>query len=203
MKLRVLHVDDHPLIRQGCEMLISSLERYELVGALDRGEGVIQYVGEKKIDIVILDLDLPDINGASLIAELIGKLDQTVVLLTGQRRPSDFSFAIRMGVRAIVSKGDAIEDIEKALDCALKGETFLSPSIAPLVDGFRDCSVSLSPRQFAILHFMNAGETNKEISYRLGIAAPTVSFHIGEIRKKLGADSNKRVLQNAQNAGLF
>ena len=95
-------------------MLISRMDAYELVGALDRGQNVIPFVSDNNIDIVILDLDLPDINGASLIAELIGKLDQTVVLLTGQRRPSDFAFALRMGVRAIVSKGDDIEDIEKA-----------------------------------------------------------------------------------------
>lgn len=203
MKLRVLHVDDHPLIRQGCEMLLSQLDQYELIGALDRGQGVIDYVAKHNIDIVILDLDLPDIHGVSLLAELIGKYDQTVILLTGQRRPSDFSFALKMGVRAIVSKADAVEDIETALDKALDGENFFSEAIRPLVENMQDNPVPLSPRQLAILHFLKAGETNKEISYRLGIAMPTVSFHIGEIRKKLGVSNNKKVLIKAIESGIL
>ncbi len=203
MKLRVLHVDDHPLIRQGCEMLLSQLDRYELVGALDQGRGAVEYVAEHDIDIVILDLDLPDVNGASLLAELIGKYDQTVILLTGQKRPSDFSFALKMGVRAIVSKADAVDDIETALDKALEGENYFSDSIKPIVENIQQEPVSLSPRQLAILHFLKAGETNKEISYRLGIATPTVSFHVGEIRKKFGVSNNKKILLKAIESGLL
>lgn len=203
MTLRVLHVDDHPLIRQGCEMLLSRLDRYELVGALDQGLGVVEYVAEHDIDIVILDLDLPDVNGASLLAELIGKYDQTVILLTGQKRPSDFSFALKMGVRAIVSKADAVEDIEIALDKALEGENYFSDGIKPIVENMQNGTVPLSPRQLAILHFLKAGETNKEIGFRLGIAMPTVSFHIGEIRKKLGVSNNKKILLKAIEAGIL
>jgi len=203
MKLRILHVDDHPLIRQACEMLISRLDRYMLVGALDEGAGVVDYVAEHEIDIVILDLDLPDVNGASLLAELIGKYDQTVILLTGQKRPADFSFAMKMGVRAIVSKADAVEEIEIALDKTLEGENYFSESIKPIVENFQKEPVPLSPRQLAILHFLKAGETNKEISYRLGIAMPTVSFHIGEIRKKFGVSNNNKVLLKAMESGLL
>lgn len=203
MKLRVLHVDDHPLIRQGCEMLLSELDKYELVATFDRGQGVVEYVAKHDIDIVILDLDLPDINGASLLAELIGKYDQTVILLTGQKRPADFSFALKMGVRAIVSKADAVDEIEIALDKALEGETYFSDAIRSIIENMLKHPVPLSPRQLAILHFLKAGETNKEISYRLGIAMPTVSFHIGEIRKKFGVSNNKKVLLKAMEAGIL
>lgn len=106
-------------------MLLPQLDRYEPVGALDHGRGVVDYVAE--YNIVILDLDLPDVTG-----------------------------------------------------------------IRPIVENMQNNLLPLFPRQLTILHFLKTEVSNKEISFRLGIAMPTASFHIGEIRKKLGVSDNKK-----------
>ncbi len=202
MTCRILHVDDHELTRAGCALLLSRLDRYEIVGTLDKGTGVLDFILTEEIDIVILDLVLPDMNGMSLLAELIGIHDMTVMILTGQDDPKDFSFALKMGVRAIVRKSDPAEEIVDALDKVRKGESFLSTTVREQLDSFSTPNIQLSPRQSAILHYLAIGETNKEIGCKLGIAMPTVSFHLAEIRKKLGVSNNKKITQAAIDSGI-
>ncbi|MEO1150648.1 MAG: response regulator transcription factor [Pseudomonadota bacterium] len=203
MSTNILIVDDHELTRSGLSLLLSQQDDIKIIGMLDNGGEVLCFVRSEPVDIVFLDLDLPDVNGLNLLAELIGTLDQTVVVLTGKDDPKAFSFALKMGVRSIIGKADSSREILKALGHVQDGHIYCSPSIQQKLDMSASADINLSPRQAAILHFLVNGEANKEIAYKLGIAMPTVSFHLSEIRKKLGVTSNKKIISAAAELGIL
>lgn len=194
---KILIVDDHQITRQGLISLLSTAETYEVCGILDRGLDVVPFIQKENVDVILLDINLPDINGTSLLAQLIGIYDMTVIILTGEANPKEMDFALKMGARAIVSKSDPVSSILTALETTICGETYLSPEIEKILSLWDTPKLSLSPRQMAILHYLAKGETNKEIGYRLKIAPPTVSFHLGVLRKKLSVSGNKKIVAEA------
>jgi len=200
---RVLVVDDHTLTSQGIVMSVNAVEGFRVVGTLPGGRGVIESIQRERIDITILDLDLPDVDGFSLLAELCGGLDATVIVLSGTGRTSDFDRALRTGARAVVGKADTGDDLELALIKARNGERYISNSITARLETQNSPDISLPPRQLTILSMLSAGETNKEIGHKLGIAAPTVSFHISEIRKRLSVESNRKIVPRAKELGII
>jgi len=201
--VRVLVVDDHTLTCQGIVMSVNAVEGFTVVGTLPGGRGVIETLQRERVDITILDLDLPDVDGFSLLAELCGGLDATVIVLSGTGRTSDFDRALRTGARAVVGKADTGDDLKLALIKARDGERFVSNSIAARLEAQNSPDIILPPRQLTILSMLSAGETNKEIGHKLGIAAPTVSFHISEIRKRLSVESNRKIVPRAKELGII
>lgn len=200
---KILVVEDHELTRAGLRLLLSQHTQSFEIEFLDCGAAVMPYLKSTDVDIIILDLDLPDMNGSSLLAELIGVHDITVMVLTGRHDPKEFEFVRKMGARAIVSKGDDSQYIIEGLIEISKGHTYFSPVVEKALGRCEQPSVNLSPRQMAILHYLGIGETNKEIGYKLGIAAPTVSFHMAELRQKLSVDNNKRIVPKARSLKLL
>ncbi len=198
MTCKILHVDDHELTRSGCALLVSSMAGYEITCELDCGAAVLEKVAEEPFDLVILDVRLPDINGLSLLAELVGRHDLPVLVFTGQDDPKDFEFALRMGALGVARKNDPSTVLMQAIRAVSEGATFVSPSAEQMLSNMIRPSIHLSPRQTAILHYMLVGETNKEMAHKLDIAMPTVSFHLSEIRRKLGVTSNKKIINAAR-----
>ena len=88
------------------------------------------------------------------------------------------------------------------MDAALEGDSYYSLDVQKLMNEQQPQAIDLTPRQMAILHFIAEGESNKEIGYRLRIAAPTVSFHLREIREKLDVPSNKKIIEKARELKL-
>lgn len=199
----VLIVDDHPLTRAGLKGILSKQKRYKISETLTSGASVIPFIKSTEVDIILLDINLPDICGTSLLAELVGVFDMTTIILTGETSIKDMDFALKMGARAIVSKSDPARFVVEALNKVVIGETYLSPEIARILSTLTKQEVELSSRQMAILQYMSQGETNKEICFRLKIAPPTVSFHVKQIREKLGVSGNKKILSRAKQLGLI
>lgn len=200
---KLLIVEDHEIMRAGLRLILSQHPQYVITEFLDCGATVMPFVNSTDVDIIILDLDLPDMSGTSLLAELVGVHDQTVMILTGRRNPKEFNFALKMGARALVSKADDSHTIIDGLAAIAKGNTYVSPLVERYIGELKQPKIKLSPRQMAILHFLIMGETNKEIGYRLGIAAPTVSFHLAELRRKIGTKNNKLIIAKAQELDLI
>ena len=203
MSLRIAVIDDHGLTHAGLNLLFDKKEDYSIVAKFDCGADILPYLATSTVDIILLDLGLPDISGVSLLTELIGRKDMTVIIVTGENKPHTFDYSLKMGVRAIVSKSDPIETIVKAIEHARLGKIYTSPTIAKQLEGFQSSDIHLSPRQMGVLHLIQEGHTNKEIGYRLRISAPTVTFHITEIRKKLNVKSNQQILSRARELGVL
>lgn len=202
-KHNILIVDDHRITQAGVRFLFASADRYTVVGALDRGATVNAYIQSQPVDLVILDLNLPDVRGVNVLAEIVGSRDMTVIVLTGETNIAEIHSALKLGARAIVSKADPLDHIVAACDAALAGEIYISPHISEALGKFDEPAVALSSRQMAILHYLAQGETNKEIAYRLAIAPPTVSFHIAELRRKLGVSHNRKIVERANELKLL
>ena len=199
----VLIVEDHDVTLAGISLTLSRYPEFVISGALSRGADVVETVRGGDIDLILLDFELPDMDGSDLLAELVGQFDMKVVILSGTQNSRAFDFARRMGASGLVSKGDPSEHIVLALRAAAENRFYVSPAVEATLGKMPDPQITLSNRQNAILHFLKAGHSNKEISYRLGIAAPTVSFHIGELRRKLGADHTRNILARAEALGLY
>ncbi len=198
----VLIVDDHDLTHSGLRLILNA-GRFKVAGALKTGAEVLPFVESVQVDVVLLDLELPDLSGLSILAELVAVHDATVVVLSGSDDAMAYKTAMKLGARAVVSKRDVSASILSALESATDGAEYYSRYVETLISINETQSVVLSPRQMAILHFIDRGETNKEIGYRLRIAPPTVSFHLREIRQKLNVENNKKILQRAREIGLI
>jgi DNA-binding NarL/FixJ family response regulator len=195
---KVLIVDDHPLTHGGLRLLFLQHPQFEVVGAVDRCEITTAFIKVQRVDIVLLDLNMPQMRGIDILAEIVGSHDMTVIILTGQSQFGEIDYALKLGARGVVSKSDPPEDIIAACEAALAGDVYISASMREGLSQMEARPISLSSRQMAILHYLAQGETNKEISYRLAIAQPTVSFHIGELRRKLDVPSNRKIVERAQ-----
>src|SRR3546814_12365105 len=107
----------------------SSDLRYAVVGALDRGATVGAFVQSQPVDLVILDLNLPDVRGINVLAEIVGSRDMTVIILTGETHVNEIHSALKLGARANVSKSDSLDHLVAACDAALAGEIYVSHHI--------------------------------------------------------------------------
>lgn len=202
-KTRLIIAEDHAITQMGIELLVRSLPDYELIKICSDGQSLMQAAETVGADLVILDANLPDTDGVSLLAELVDRLGLTVIVLTGEQSSQRFALARSLGARAVVSKADPPDCIATALTACRKGDPYLSPTVQNALSGAEGPQVHCTPRQMAILYYLAVGETNKEIGYRLKIAPPTVSFHLNELRKKLGAPTNKKIVPLARQAGLI
>ncbi len=202
-KHTILVVDDHPITQSGLRLLFSRHDKYEIVEALDRGATASAFVQSQPVDIVILDLNMPDVRGVNVLAEIVGSRDMTVIILTGESHFQEIDYALKLGARGVVSKADPPEEIIAACEAALAGEVYVSPQMREGLSRLTEAPVALSSRQMAILHYLAQGESNKEISYRLSIAQPTVSFHIAELRRKLDVSNNRKIVERAQELNLL
>lgn len=200
---KILIVDDHQITQAGLRMLFQAHPGYTVVGALDRGATVSAFVQSQPVDLVILDLNMPDAKGINILAEIVGSRDMTVIILTGETAYGEVDYALKLGARAVVSKADPAEEIIAACDAALAGDIYISPHMRDALGKYRQPPVSLSSRQMAILHYLAQGESNKEIAYRLSIAQPTVSFHIAELRRKLDVANNRKIVERAQELNIL
>jgi two-component system nitrate/nitrite response regulator NarL len=200
---KVLIVDDHPLTHGGLRLLFSQHPQFEVVGTLDRCETTSAFIKAQPVDIVLLDLNMPHVRGVDILAEIVGAFDMTVIILTGESQYGEIAYALKLGARGAVSKADPPEHIIAACEAALAGDVYLSTSMEQALTDFEQAGVTLSSRQMAILHYLAQGESNKEISYRLAIAQPTVSFHIGELRRKFNLSSNRKIVEHARALNLI
>lgn len=203
MQHNILIVDDHPIVQSGLRLLFSPYERFRVVGTLDRGATVNAFLQSEPVDLVILDLNMPDARGVNVLADIVGARDMTVIILTGETHRADIDYALRLGARAVVGKADPPSEIIAACDAALAGDIYIAPRMKDVLGQEPAQAVSLSSRQAAILHYLSQGQSSKEISYRLTIAQPTVSFHIAELRRKLDVTSNLKIIERAQELGLL
>lgn len=203
MPKKVLIIDDHPLTHSGLKLLFQDNELYEIAGNLMSGKEALPFLDNTLVDIVLLDLNLTDTTGISLLAQLAERDTLSIIIITGENRPHDFAYALQMGVDGIISKSDPLDAILTAVEKAGQGNAFLSAIVKEQIGTLKAPKVQLSPRQMAVLYLIDQGETNKEIGYRLSIAPNTVTFHINEIRKKLDITSNQQILNRARELDLL
>jgi DNA-binding NarL/FixJ family response regulator len=206
--VNVVIVDDHPLFRSGLRQILENHPRFKLVGEAANGEEALQLIREKKPDIAVVDVNLPQLSGLEVAEKVIQSRSTTrIIILTMHKEEALLNRALDLGVMGFVLKDNAVENILGALDAVAKGEHYLSPSISGFLVQRRSRAESLLAKKPAledltkaerrILKLVAENKTSREIAKELFISPRTVEAHRANISAKLGLRGSHSLLQFA------
>ena len=207
-QITILIVDDHPLLRRGVRDVITGNPRFRIVGEASDGEDAMRLVLSLKPNVVILDIDMPRLNGLEVLRALRGlSFEVKPVILTMYKEEDMFNAAMDLGAAAYVVKENAVNDVVAAIEMAIRGETFLS---AVMLDagqrrGERVQQLLLSkpqietltPSERRILKLVGQDYTSKEIANSLDLSVRTVDNHRQNICRKLNLHGTHSLLKFA------
>jgi len=204
--IRVLIVDDHPIVREGVTAVLERERDIDVVGAADTiGEG-LRLAAKFHPDVILLDLKLPDADAVDGVTSFAGK-GRGIVVFTAHDTDDDVFRAIRGGARGYLLKGSAAAEIARAIRQVHAGESYLSPRIAAKlvkeVNEPRRRTGLLSARERGVLRLVAAGLSNRQIAEALSISERTVKFHVTAIFNKLGAENRAQAVALAAERGLL
>jgi DNA-binding NarL/FixJ family response regulator len=204
--IRVLIVDDHPIVREGVTAVLEREHDIEVVGTAATIADGLQSSSRLRPEVVLLDLRLPGAHAADHVTSF-ARGGCAVVVFTAHDGDDDVFRAIRGGARGYLLKGSPAAEIAEAIRQVHAGESYLSPRIAAkLVTGVaqpRGRSGLLSPREGAVLRLVAAGLSNRQIAGALSISERTVKFHVTAIFNKLGAENRAQAVAIAAERGLL
>ena len=208
--IRVLVVDDHPIVRQGLVATLEDEAEFEVVGSVGSAEEALALVERLRPSVTLLDLELPGMDGVAALPELLGvSPDTRVIVFTAYDTDERVFGAIRAGARGYLLKGASTEEIARAVRTVHGGGSHLEPRDAARLlaevsgGGPRRGAGLLSEGERGIIRLVAAGLSNKEIARSLGIAERTVKFHITSLFNKLGADNRAQAVAVATQRGLL
>ncbi len=201
-RIRIMVVDDHPVVRVGLSAIIDSQADMTVVAETGSGEEAITLFGKHKPDVTVMDLRLEQMNGAKCIRTIrTGYPDARFLVLTTYRGDEDIYKAIEAGASGYLIKGMQRQELLDALRCVFRGERYLPPQIQRVLDT-RSSQPSLSVREREVLSLMAAGKSNKEIASALNIAEITVKCHLTAIFEYLKVTNRTEALGAAMQRGL-
>lgn len=205
--IRVLLVDDHPVVRRGLRAMVDELPEVSAVGeAADGAEALRLLDAGVRPDVVLMDLQMgAGMHGVEATRRITALPDPPAVLiLTTYSTDADILAAVEAGATGYLLKDAPPEDVAAAVHAAARGETVLAPPVAArLLGRVRAGRPALSPREAEILGLLAEGLANKQISRRLFISEATVKTHLVHIYGKLGVDSRTAAIAAGLAQGLI
>jgi DNA-binding NarL/FixJ family response regulator len=207
-KINIAIIDDHPIVIEGFSMLIVDSDLFRIVASFNNGLSVLDYVDLDKIDIILLDVFLPDINGIDLCKIIKEKYPKIVVL--GMSSQSERSLVIQMiqnGANGYLLKSASSKEFYQCIEKAIAGEIVFSQEVAaiiskPDVSDFKKLP-SLTKREKEILNLIAAGKSTKEMADSLFLSFLTVQNHRKNILTKLQVKNVAQLLAVAQKNRLL
>ncbi|MBB6346460.1 response regulator [Nonomuraea muscovyensis] len=203
--IRLLIVDDHPIVRDGIRGMFTGDPRFEVLGEAGDGAQAVDLARALDPDVVLMDLRMPRMDGVTAIRELarLG-VRARVLVLTTYDTDSDVLPAIEAGATGYLLKDAAREELARGVEAAARGEAVLSPSVATRLMGqVRRPADPLSGRELEILRLVAQGTTNREAAARLFISEATVKTHLLHIYAKLGVNDRAAAVAVAYQRGLL
>jgi DNA-binding NarL/FixJ family response regulator len=207
--IRILIVDDHPVVRDGLVAILGTQPDFAVVGEAGNGRDAIARVEATQPDVVLLDLEMPDMDGVEALRHL--RADQPtlpVLVFTAFDTDERILTAVQAGARGYLLKGVPRQELFNAIRVVYSGGSLLQPVIASKL--MRQVSqeketpaVELTPREQEVLQELAAGLQNKEIAARLFIAERTVKFHVSAILSKLNVGNRTEAVAVAAQHGLI
>jgi DNA-binding NarL/FixJ family response regulator len=206
--IRVLIVDDHPIVHDGVSAVLHHERDIRVAGAAETVERGVEQVRDLTPDVVLMDLRMPGEEGLSGLERLLTACPGARVVVFTASDADEYVFgAMQAGARGYVLQGAPAPELVRAIRHVHAGEAYLSPTLgARLVDrAARPAGRTslLTPRQLAILRLVAAGQSNVQIAESLGITERTVKFHVTAIFNALGADNRAQAVALAGRRGLL
>jgi len=201
--IRVLSIDDHPLLSEGIATMINSEPDMQLVASASCGREGIQKHREIRPDITLMDLRLPDLSGIDVMLAIRAEFpDARIILLTMFAGDVEIQRALAAGARGYLLKSMPPEQMVETIRQVHKGKKHVSPEIAShLAEHLAD--EPLTNREVDVLRHVSGGNRNRDIAERLFIAEETVKVHIKHIMEKLGARDRTQAMAIAARRGFI
>jgi DNA-binding NarL/FixJ family response regulator len=206
--IRLLVIDDHPVVRQGLVGVLEDQPDFEVVGAYGSAREAIKHLPRLAPDVVLLDLEMPELDGVEAIPEiLLARPTVGILVFTAYDTEERVLGAIRAGARGYLLKGASADEIARGVRAVHAGGSYLEPRVAARVTAQVQApqrgGTTLSERERAVLRLVADGLPSKQIARELSITERTVKFHVNSIFLKLGADNRAQAVALAAQRGLL
>lgn len=203
--IRIMIVDDHPMVAEGIQSILESYDDIKVMGTLSNGREAIDNLDALQPDVVLMDLNMPQIGGLTATEMVLERRPETrIVILSMHDNPEYISSALSHGAVGYLLKDVPTDEIKQAIDVVMRGETYLCTgaqgSIAPAKDGARE---ALTEREQTILLQLASGKSNKDVARALDISVRTVETHRKNIKRKLGISSTAGLTRYALEHGVL
>jgi NarL family two-component system response regulator LiaR len=209
LALRVLIVEDDPMMQLGLEQSLMAHPQLEIVGQAEDGYLGVQAALKLQPDLVVMDIGLPRLDGIAATQQIKAALPEThVVMLTSHQTDTEIIAALSSGADAYCIKGASVERLLSAIAAAVDGATYLDPQIArQVIENLKPPSpksntTNLSTRELEVLKLMVEGLSNPQIAERLYLSPNTIKTHVRGIMNKLAVDDRVQAAVVALRSGL-
>lgn len=205
--IKVALVDDHAMVRQGLQQLLAGVEDIEVVGTAGSGREAITMVRDAAPDVVLMDLQMPDLDGVGATRAIVAADDSVqVVVLTSFSDRDRIVAALDAGAVGYLLKDADPEDLIAGIRAAARGESPLHPKAARQLLTARTAArggpVDLTPREVEVLSLVRQGLANKQIARRLGISERTVKAHLTSTFQRIGVVDRTQAALWAERHGV-
>lgn len=204
--IRVLLVDDHTIVRTGIAGMLAESPAVSVIGEAANGEEGLRQISELDPDVVLMDLRMPVLDGASAISRLRAEGDRRgILVLTTYDTDADIVRAVEAGANGYLLKDASREELIQAIEAVSRGESWLAPAVASRVMGHlrKPGADALSERELDVLRRVAKGRSNKEIAAEMHISQATVKTHLIHIYRKLEVNDRTSAVTAALERGLI
>jgi DNA-binding NarL/FixJ family response regulator len=205
-EIRILIVDDHPVVREGLAGMLAGQPDFAVVGEAKDGAEAVEMDARLRPDVLLMDLRMPGMDGVAAIEVVRGKRPlANILVLTTYDSDADIVRAIEAGATGYLLKDTPREELFRAIRAAAKGESVLAPAVAArLMTRMRaPAEENLSAREIEVLQLVYKGASNREIGKALHISTATVKTHLIHIYGKLGVDDRTSAVTVALERGIL
>lgn len=210
-QMRILIVDDDPMMRIGLEQVLGDYENIEIVGLAENGKLGVSAALAQKPNLVVMDIAMPELDGIAATQQIKEQLPETkVVMLTSHDTNDEVIGALSSGADAYCVKGASVERLMSAITAAIEGATYLDPqvgriviqSLQPASPAPPENTANLSPRELEVLKLLVEGKSNTAIAKELFLSPNTIKTHVKGIMNKLAVDDRVQAAVVALRTGL-
>jgi len=210
--IRILVADDHPVVRDGLCTMLATQPDFQVVGEAENGNEVVKLVERLEVDIVLLDLEMPGMDGVEALQALQNqKPEIRAIVFTAFDTDERIVGALKAGAQGYLLKGAPREELFRAIRVVSEGGSLLQPVVASKLlqhmsaqAGKEQADVEdLTEREMEVLRLLAQGKPNKEIAETLVITERTVKFHVSSIMTKLGAGNRTEAVMIAAQLGII